>query len=363
MVTAIIACAGSGVRTGFNENKLFKKINGKTIIEKTYGVFKNCKLINEIILTVSIKDQTYIKELIPDAKIVIGGSTRTQSVRNGLDAATGDIVLVHDGARPFVTKEIILDAIESVKKYGSGIASYPTADTLAAADDGFITKNLGKTGKFVIQTPQAFYLKDILKAYSLGDEDCPDESSLYLKYIGKPHLSKGSPSNKKLTYAEDFTTNKVGNGYDTHELVADRKLILGGIEIPHDKGLLGHSDADVLTHAIMDALLSAAGLRDIGYYFPDTDEKYKGISSVILLEKVMYLLKENGYKVINVTACVLAQKPKLAPYIEKIRDNLSKIIGVNKNDFGLTATTTEGLGFIGREEGIAVYATCLLSNI
>ncbi len=363
MVTAIIACAGSGMRTGFSENKLFKKINGVTVLEKTYGVFANCKSIDEVILTVNAKDENKIKELIPCAKTVTGGATRTQSVRNGLNAANGNIVLIHDGARPFVTEEIILSAIDSVKKYGSGIAAYQTTDTLAAADDGFITENLGKTGKFVIQTPQAFYLKDIIKAYSYGDEDCPDESSLYLKYVGKPHLSKGSPSNKKLTYAEDFTTNKVGNGYDTHELVTDRKLILGGIEIPHDKGLLGHSDADVLTHAIMDALLSAAGLRDIGYYFPDTDEKYKGISSVILLEKVLELLKENGYKVSNITACILAQKPKLSPHIDKIRDNLSKIIGIDKNDFGLTATTTEGLGFIGREEGIAVYATCLLKNL
>ena len=363
MITAIITCAGTGSRTGFNENKLLKSMDGTPVIVKTYNAFKLSNLVDEIILTVNQADEQKIKALLPDVKTVLGGNTRTISVRNGLNFATGDIVLIHDGARPFVTTDIIKDAIESVKKYGSGIAAYPTSDTLATEVDGYIIENLGKQGKVIIQTPQAFYLKDILRAYAQGDDDCPDESSLYLKYIGKPHLSKGSPSNKKLTFKEDFISTRVGNGYDTHELVTGRKLILGGLEIPHDKGLLGHSDADVLTHAIMDALLSGAGLRDIGYYFPDTDQKYKGISSIALLKEVLNLITQKGYKVKNLTACILAQKPKLAPHIENIRNNIANQLKISVDNFGLTATTTEGLGFIGREQGIAVYCTCLLESI
>ena len=153
---------------------------------------------------------------------------------------------------------------------------------------------------------------------------------------------------------------RIGHGYDVHRLVEGRKLILGGIEIPHVKGLLGHSDADVLTHAIMDAMLSAASLGDIGRHFPDTDEKYKGISSMKLLEEVVVLLKKSGYKLKNVSSVIMAQKPKLAKFVDGIRRNLALALGVEDKDVGITCTTLEGIGTVGREEGIAVQSYCLL---
>ena len=193
-------------------------------------------------------------------------------------------------------------------------------------------------------------------------EEFTDESSLYSKYIGKPKIVKGSPSNKKLTLPEDFAVSEnlyVGTGFDLHVFAPDRKLILGGIEIPHDKGLLGHSDADVLTHAIMDAMLSSASLGDIGRHFPDTDPAYKGISSMKLLEKVVELLKKSGYRLKNVSSVIMAQKPKLAKFVDGIRRNLALALGVEDEQVGITCTTLEGIGTVGREEGIAVQSYCL----
>lgn len=155
---------------------------------------------------------------------------------------------------------------------------------------------------------------------------------------------------------------RIGHGYDVHRLVEDRALILGGVEIPHNKGLLGHSDADVLTHAVMDALLGAAGLWDIGHAFPDTDPAYKGISSLLLLEQVMDMLKGKGYIVENIDATILAQKPKLAPHIPQMRANLAKILGVDESQVNVKATTEEGLGFTGREEGMAAHAVALITT-
>jgi 2-C-methyl-D-erythritol 2,4-cyclodiphosphate synthase len=155
----------------------------------------------------------------------------------------------------------------------------------------------------------------------------------------------------------------VGVGYDTHRLVENRKLILGGVEIPHTKGLLGHSDADVLCHAIMDALLSAAALPDIGHLFPDTDPAYEGANSANLLSEVVRLVEEKGFRAVNVSAVICAQKPKLAPYLDKIIHNLANLIHISTSHVGITCTTTEGLGFIGREEGIACHATVLLTKI
>lgn len=361
MVSVVITAAGTGSRAGFEENKIFKLIGKKSVIETTFDSFSLSGLVDEIIITANQEDFNRLKDLFPLSKVVIGGKTRQQSVLNGLNHVSGDIVLIHDGARPFVTKEIIKDCIESVKKFGSGISAYPSTDTIAIGKDGFIEQNLGKEEMFIIQTPQGFYTNDILRAHARANGNEPDDSILYLRHVGKPHLSLGSKENRKLTLKEDFIKESaVGVGYDTHKLTENRRLVLGGVTIPHDKGLLGHSDADVLTHAVMDALLSAAGLRDIGYYFPDNDNKYKDISSIVLLKEVMRLIANEGYSVGNVTACILAEKPKLSPFIETIKNNLANELGISLDKLGITVTTTEGLGFIGREEGIAVHSTCTL---
>lgn len=372
MKTALIlACAGSGKRAGFEQNKLLINFNGKTCLERSLSVFINSGLIDEYILTVSENDFERIKTLVPDfVKLVIGGSTRTQSVTNALKEVKSDIVLIHDGARPFVTEKIIADVIESVKKHGSGITVVPSSNTILLAENNIIKSYVGKDNLYSVQTPQGFFTQDLVKAYSLiGNKTFNDDGEVYMNTFGNTHIVQGSIKNIKLTYPEDFEilneerADRIGNGFDCHRLVENRKLILGGIEIPHDKGLLGHSDADVLTHAIMDAILSALSLRDIGYHFPDKAPKYHNACSMNLLSEVLKMMKEKGYKIKNLSATVMAEKPKLLNYIPKITENLAQALGVNTLDVGITATTLEGLGFVGREEGICVNATVLLTII
>lgn len=156
---------------------------------------------------------------------------------------------------------------------------------------------------------------------------------------------------------------RIGNGYDVHALVEGRKLILGGVEIEHEKGLLGHSDADVLVHAIMDALLGAVALRDIGYHFPDTDSEYKDINSLLLLEKVSELIHNRGYRIINIDSTIAAQRPKLSPHIDEMRENISRVLKIDRDMVSIKPTTTEKLGFVGREEGMEAYCVCLIEEI
>ena len=264
----------------------------------------------------------------------------------------------------FVFEEI---TEESVKNFGSAITAIPSRDTICMVEEDKILGYVGKTGLYQVQTPQAFNVKDIKKAYEkAGKEIFNDDGEVYLEYISPPHLVMGEKDNLKLTYQDDFEVFnnlgvlRVGVGFDCHKLVENRKLILGGIIIPHDKGLLGHSDADVLTHAIMDAILSGASLRDIGFYFPDKDPKYKDANSILLLKEVLKMLDDNGLKVKSLSATIMAEKPKLLNHIPNIVDNLSKVIGISTDNIGILATTLEGLGFVGREEGICAQASAVL---
>lgn len=364
MISAIITCAGKGERAGKGYNKLLADIGGVTPFEKCLAAFAPCS--DEIIITCTEEDEPSFKEKAAgtdNVKFVRGGKTRFLSVYEGLKAANGDIAVVHDGARPFVTERIIKDCIASAEKYGSGVAAIPSVDTVAKTDGKNILSS-GRKNVFLVQTPQAFVKADLLRAYSLAEdgEEFTDESGLYGKYIGACRIVEGDKKNVKLTYPEDFRAAEdlyVGTGFDLHLFANNRKLMLGGIEIPYVKGLLGHSDADVLLHAITDALLSSASLPDIGRLFPDTDPAYEGISSAILLGKALGLLKDKGFSVKNVSAVIMAQKPKLAPYVDKIKQNVADILGVAAEAVGITCTTLEGIGTVGREEGIAVQAYCL----
>ena len=291
-------------------------------------------------------------------RVVTGGKTRTDSVRRALETATGEIVLVHDAARPYVSEAVIRDCIASVKKYGSGIPALPTADTVCAAEGGEMTFSYGKT-LFAVQTPQGFYTEDLRRAYRLAKGEYADDSAVYAAFCRPPRLCAGGAENRKLTFAADFPPRyAVGEGFDCHAFAAGRKLVLGGVEIPHDRGLLGHSDADVLTHAVMDALLSGVGEGDIGVQFPDTDPAYRGISSMLLLERVMQIVARKGRRVESLSAVLMAEKPKLKNFLPAIAENLAAAVGIPY--VGLSVTTLEGLGFVGREEGICARASALL---
>lgn len=364
----ILACGGRGERCNLGYNKLAFDIGGLSVLEKTVSCFYH-KDVDKIIISYNKNDMEWIKSLpLPDnALLCLGGETRSQSISNALELVNSDYVIIHDGARPFLPKQSLIDGMNDALQYGTSVLYAPSVDSLRILSDK-ASQPIDRSSIVRIQTPQIFKTEEIKKAYSLAGKSASftDDATLYEEYIKKSvHLTKGSESNIKITTHEDCkralgSDLLIGNGWDTHRLDFGRDLILGGIKIPHDKGLVAHSDGDVLIHAIMDAILSAMHERDIGVLFPDTDDKYKNISSVKLLEDVLSLVKSKGLAVKSVSAVVMAQKPKLSPHIPTIQQNLANIIGIDENCVSVSATTTEKLGMTGREEGISVSSVAVL---
>ena len=266
-VGVIICAAGKGFRAGFEKNKLLVPLQGERVLKKTLSAF-DFPLIDEIVVACSADDLTEINALcdaFPNAKTVLGGTTRGVSVYNALKEIQSDIVLIHDGARPFVSRESIENCIQSVKAFGSGICAIPCADTIAVCENGVIQNVPNRDTMWQIQTPQGFFRENILFAYQRATENgqtFTDDSSVFAHYCGKPRLCAGARDNIKLTYAQDYTekTARCGFGVDTHAFGKEQDyIILGGVKIPSHSGLIAHSDGDVLVHALMDAILSAAG--------------------------------------------------------------------------------------------------------
>lgn len=364
-VWAIIAAAGSGTRMGVDIPKQFLRIDGKPILQKCYEKVSSCKLVDEILV---VTNEDYIEtteKLLPGVKIVPGGKERQDSIAKGLNALEGakdeDIVLIHDGARPFVSKEIIERVVVSAAQDQAAIPGVMPKDTIRRGE-----MTLDRSELFAVQTPQGFSHKIIKKAYAKAFEDGfygTDDAGLVERLGVKVMTVEGSYENIKITTKEDMPmTMKVGTGFDVHKLVEERDLILGGVKIPYEKGLLGHSDADVLIHAFMDALLGAAGLGDIGKHFPDADPKYKGISSIKLLKHVSDLLKDEGYDFVNGDITLICERPKIAGYIPEMKKNIADAMGIDPSLINIKGTTTEKLGFTGRGEGIASEAVCMLKR-
>lgn len=370
-VSAIICAAGKGERAGFGKNKLLAPLYGAPAILHTLLKFA-IPQIDEIIVAASACDYEEISSLseLLGMKVVIGGATRTESVKNALKEVTGDIVLIHDGARPFVSEKLILNCIESVKKYGSGICAVKATDTIVFAD-GDILQRPDRDKLYHIQTPQGFFTEDIKRAYSLaGDKVYTDDSAVYGEFIKTPHIVEGEAENIKLTYRNDFMRgmppvstvygSAIGFGVDVHAFGEGNEVTLCGVKIPCDRGLIAHSDGDVVIHAVMDALLSGAGLDDIGHYFPDTDPNYKNADSGILLKRVVALLTEKGLKPESISVSIQAEKPRLAKYIDRMKENLSKLTGVKAERIAIAAGTCEGLGFVGKGLGITAYCIAII---
>lgn len=369
--TAIITAAGKGSRAKLGNNKLLEKIGGKTVLELALLPFDYDERIDEIIVTASEEYYAEYENVIKcvtntPVRLVVGGSTRTFSVLNALNECDGDIVIIHDGARPFVSEELIDKCLDGVLTFGSGVACVPTVDTIGILDGDVITET-HRTDCCSIQTPQAFLLADILYAYSnITETDAfTDDAGVYAKYVKPAHMVEGEKCNVKLTFKEDFEKYPdlyCGTGFDLHRLVEGRKLILGGVEIPNDKGLLGHSDADVVLHAVMDALLSAGGMKDIGYHFPDTDDTYEGADSTALLKQVVGMLSQINLAVKNISIVIMAEKPRLAKHVDAIKASIANLLFLSEMEVGITCTTLEGIGTVGREEGIACQAYALLQK-
>jgi len=377
-VTGIILCAGTSSRANLTYNKILHMLGTKTVIETVLDTFANSKA-SCIVLVANPKDIPDLKNIAAEYKqfksivVIEGGKTRTQSVKNGLNATTSatDIVAIHDGARPFITKELIDNSINSAVINGSGVLAIPAIDTPVQTNGEKILQTLNRETIFNTQTPQTFAFAQIKQAYKKIPDDAvyTDDASVFALGGFTPYIVKGCSSNKKLTtpydflslyntYSKDF---RIGCGFDVHKLVKNRPLILGGVKVPFSLGLLGHSDADVLTHAVMDALLSGSNLPDIGNQFPDFDNKYKNADSINLLKIICQKIKNKGFSVRNISCIIMAQQPKLSGLVEEMAETLAKTISINKKLVTISCTTTEKLGIVGKGRGIAASCSALLS--
>ena len=386
-VSGIIVAAGSSSRMG-GINKQLELIDGIPVVVKSALALDNSPSISEIIIATRSEDIDLISNLCKDfgvgklSNVVAGGDTRMESVQNAISAIdeNSKYIAIHDGARPLVTSEDIERVIADAKKHNAAALGVPVKDTIKQVDKkGFIEDTPPRQSLFIAQTPQVFKLSLYLDAINYATKDITDDCQLVENMGETVFITRGNYSNIKLTTPEDFKigealgggtsnrgslpTMRIGNGYDVHRLVNGRELILGGVNIPYEKGLLGHSDADVLCHAISDSLLGAASLGDIGKHFPDDDKKYKDANSLDLLEKVVDLVEYEGYSISNIDATISAQAPKLAPYIEQMRRNIADACDIDIADVSIKATTQEELGFVGRGEGISAFAVCLLGGI
>lgn len=372
-IIAIIAAAGSGTRMGSGIPKQFLEIEGKPVLVKTVLAFSQNQYIDGFFVVTGKeyvdKTTALLKEVPKFMGALEGGKERQDSVYSGILnlPEDTDYVLIHDGARPFVTQEIVDDVIKKTIEKRAAVAAVELKDTIKTiGEDNIFSSTLVRNELRAIQTPQGFEYNLLLKAYkSAYEEDYyGTDDAVLVERIGHPVYSvQGDYSNIKITTKEDMPMEyRIGNGYDVHRLVENRKLIIGGVDIPYHVGLLGHSDADVLIHAVMDSILGAAALGDIGKHFPDSDEAFKGISSMELLECVGRLIYDKGYSIGNIDATVIAQAPKLAPFIEQMKINIAEMLKISHNKVNVKATTTEKLGFTGRGEGIAAESVCILNK-
>ncbi|HHU51067.1 MAG TPA: 2-C-methyl-D-erythritol 2,4-cyclodiphosphate synthase [Firmicutes bacterium] len=410
-IIAIIPAGGFSRRMGGEKGKLLLPLRGEPVFSIMLQAL-NIPEIEAFFIPVTERDKDEISRIVFSGKFwrendlaakvtfCTGGLTRQESVYSGLLAAEEwdgwrvpvekRIVVIHDAARPLVEPEYIYKTIKAAMDFGAAVLGVPVKDTIKVVEDGYIQKTLPRNTLWSIQTPQAFTWSVIRAAHEGAKETGftgTDDASL-VEQMGKPvRLVEGSYKNIKITTPEDlhlaealyvkedrepgmaasvvdrYEEMRVGQGFDVHRLVKGRPLILGNVEIPYEFGLDGHSDADVAIHALIDALLGAAGLGDIGELFPDTDRQYKNIDSGILLKEVLQLLRRKKISVVNIDLTIIAQRPKLAVYRRQIREKLAGLLGIEKEDVSVKATSTEGLGFAGRGEGIAAQVVALVKKI
>ena len=377
---AVIVAAGSATRMQ-GIDKMLVPLAGVPVVLRSVRALAASDCIDSLVIVTRTECMETLRTLCAEVSkpvtVVAGGASRPESVLAGLAALPEgmELAAIHDGARPLVTQTVIAEAVEAAERCGAAAPAVPVHDTIKQAENGLVRATPERKTLFAVQTPQVFdvkLLKTVLRAAMERGIALTDDCSA-VEAAGKPVvLTQGCEENLKITTPVDLTlaeailkrrkTMRIGHGYDVHRLTEGRKLILGGVEIPFERGLDGHSDAYVLVHALMDALLGAAGLRDIGVLFPDNDPAYKNISSMLLLDRVMLTLEHAGYAVGNVDVTVLAQRPKLKDYIPVMRENLARAMKIPLDCVNIKATTEEGLGFTGSGEGIACHAVCLLER-
>ncbi len=387
--TALVAAAGSSSRMG-GTDKLMEFLDNVPVLMRTLTALQRAAAIDEIVIAVREDALVDISNLCKTygitkcSKVVRGGECRCHSVLLAALEASPEakLLAVQDGARPLVSPALIDRTVEAAAKCGAAAPAVPVKDTIkTVAEDGAVTGTPDRSTLRAVQTPQVFEA-DLLKAAlqsALENEVPVTDDCSAVERLGKVvYLIDGDEENLKITTPSGsgdrggyfsgtggtlMTDLRIGHGYDVHRLTEGRKLILGGVEIPYEKGLLGHSDADVLVHAVMDALTGAARLGDIGKLFPDTDPAYAGISSLKLLAEVGRLLAETGRAVVNIDATLLAQAPKVGPYRQQMAENIAMALHIDPERVNVKATTEEGLGFTGDGSGMAAHAVALIETV
>jgi 2-C-methyl-D-erythritol 4-phosphate cytidylyltransferase/2-C-methyl-D-erythritol 2,4-cyclodiphosphate synthase len=373
---AILVAAGRGRRMGAVA-KLFLPLGGRTVLERALHALT---LPAEVHVAVVVAPHDQVAEAgrlaaaFPKVTAVVpGGEERQDSVAAGLDALPSVAwVVVHDAARPLLTPALVRRVLHAARPSGAATAAIAARDTVKVASAGVVRQTLDRDTIWLTQTPQAFRAALLREAHDRARRDgvrATDDAALVETMGVAVRIVEGEVLNLKVTTPEDLAIaeavvrrwegaedRRTGIGYDVHRLMAGRRLVLGGIEIPYERGLAGHSDADVILHAIMDALLGAAGLPDIGQHFPSEDIRYRDADSRTLLREVVARLHQAGYTPAQVDVVILAEAPRLAPYLPGMRRVIAEVLTIEERAVGLKATTTEGLGAIGRGEGIAAQA-------
>jgi 2-C-methyl-D-erythritol 4-phosphate cytidylyltransferase/2-C-methyl-D-erythritol 2,4-cyclodiphosphate synthase len=389
-VSAIIAAGGRGSRFGGVQPKQLQPLAGVPILKRTVDAFLNGYAFDEVVVALPSDLAANPPAYLDDVIVVEGGERRQDSVANAVRAVapSSQVIVIHDAARPLVTPQLIERTIRAAVQHGAAIAALPARDTVKRGDASHIIRGtLPRDEIFLAQTPQAFrvgVLRDaLLRAEALmaggaaaSTGDATDEAMLAEAAGHHVHLVEGDPRNLKITTPEDLMmaealmprdarparTGRAGIGYDLHRLVEGRLLILGGVTIPSDRGALGHSDADVVCHAVTDAVLGAASLGDIGRHFPDTDPRWKDASSLDLLRRAVAMLAEDGLQIGNVDVTVILERPKIKDHIERMRAALADALSVDASRVSIKGKTNEGVDAVGRGEAIAAHAIALVRS-
>ncbi len=372
-VGGILAAGGSGLRAGVA--KQWATLGGETVLRRAARALAASGVVDEIVVVVPAGEESRaaadLQGLPVPLRAVAGGAARADSVRAGLEAL-GEVavVVVHDAARPFATAELARAVAEAAAARGAALAALPATDTVKRGEGDRVVETLDRRVLWLAQTPQAFRAPLLRRAFAEAGSaatGATDECQLVEALGAEVALVPGEPGNFKITGPDDLARARallepavaMGVGYDVHAFAPGRKLVLGGVAFEGD-GLLGHSDADICAHALCDAVLGAAGLGDIGRHFPDTDPRWKGVSSLLLLREVAGKVRALGWTVGNCDVTLAARRPKIAPRADEMRARLAEALGVSPAQVNVKATTGEGLGFVGRGEGIAAHAVALL---
>jgi 2-C-methyl-D-erythritol 4-phosphate cytidylyltransferase/2-C-methyl-D-erythritol 2,4-cyclodiphosphate synthase len=380
-VTAIVAAGGRGARVGAPQPKQMLVVGGRSILERSVQLLVGHAAVAEVVVALpselAAEPPASFKDATKAVRVVAGGPRRQDSVANAFAAISreAEIVVIHDAARPFASAGLVSRTIEAAVKTGAALAALPARDTVKRAAAGLVEETLPRDTIHLAQTPQAFRRDVLAAALAFGVREgieATDEATLAERAGYRVSLVEGEATNIKITTPDDFamaealagrlgqSVGRAGVGYDIHRLVEGRPLILGGVTIPFERGLIGNSDADALCHAMTEAILGAAAAGDIGRHFPDSDPQWKGASSLDLLRRAAAIVAQHGLRVQNVDASILAERPKLAPFVDAMRANLADALGVDVGQVSVKGKSNEGVGEIGRGEAIAVHATALL---